>query len=111
MERREAPREFVRDSGAAELSEGVVRIWSARMDDGKGAWHVVERFGRVVVIGDDEVHAEFFGGLCGLDRSDSAIDGDDDLGAVVCKGLDGFAVEAVAFLDTVGDVGGDFGVG
>lgn len=81
------------------------------MDNGEGARHVVERFGWVVVIGDDEVYTEFMSGLSGLDRGDSAIDGDDHLGAIACEGLDRFAVEAVAFFDAMGDVGGDFGVG
>jgi len=64
-----------------------------------------------VVIGDDEVYAEFFGGLCGCGGGDAAIDCDDDFGALVGECFDGGFVEAVAFVDSVGDVGGDFGVG
>ena len=64
-----------------------------------------------MVVGDDEVDAEFFGDDCGVGCSDAAVDGDDDFGACISEGLDGGFVEAVAFIEAVGDVGVDFGVG
>lgn len=110
VEGRESPGEFVGDSGAAEFSEGVLRVWSSWVDDGEGAWHVVHLRGWVVVIGDDEVDAEVFGFDCGVDGGDAAVDGDDDLCSGLGECFDCGFVEAVAFIDAVGDVGGDLSV-
>lgn len=113
MEGRESPGEFVGDSGAAEFAEGVLRVWSPWVDDCVGVWHVGDVCRWVVVVGDDEIDAEFFGFGCGGDGGDAAVDGDDDLGSDILYGVgecfDGGFVEAVAFFDAVGDVGGDFG--
>ncbi len=107
MEGCESPGEFVRDSGAAEFSEGVLRVWTARVDDREGVGHVGDVCRWIVVVGDDEVDAELFGFGCGVDGGDSAVDGDDDLCSGLCECFDCRFVEAVAFFDAVGDVGGD----
>jgi hypothetical protein len=57
-----------------------------------------------VVISDDEVYAALAGQRGGFVRGDATIDGDDELRALVGELGDGFGVEAVAFLDAVGDV-------
>lgn len=107
MEGGEAPCEFVCNSCAAEFSEWVLRIRSARVDDGERIGHVAQVCGWVVVVCDDEVDVEVFCDECWGGCGDAAIHGDDDLGALFCECADGVVVEAVAFFDAVGDVGGD----
>lgn len=110
MEGCESPSEFVRDSGAAEFSEGVGGVWSSWMDDGEGIGYVVHLSGWVVMVGDDEIDTEFFGFGCWSDGGNAAVDGDDDFGTGIGECFDRGFVEAVAFVDAVGDVGGDLGV-
>jgi len=106
----EAPGELVGDGGAREIAEGVGGVWAARVDDGVGGGEIVDGGWGVVVIGDDEVDAGLSGGEGGLDGGDAAVDGDDDFGALGGERAEGVGVEAVAFVESVWDVGGDVGV-
>ena len=63
--------------------------------------------GPLVVVGDDQIDAELFGDLRLIDGGDAAVDGDDEGRAVAVELFDGLAVEAVALVDAVGDVGLD----
>jgi hypothetical protein len=57
-----------------------------------------------VVVGDDQVHAAVAGDLGLLDGGDAAVDRDDQLRALVAQLGQRLGVQAVAFLDAVGDV-------
>ena len=81
------------------------------MNDCEGVRDVARVFGRVVVVGDDEVYAECLCVLSLVCCGDAAIDGDDELCAGLCDGRERVGVEAVALVEAVGDVGGDLRVG
>jgi len=105
----DAPGEFVGDACAAEFAEGVGGVWAAGVDDGVAIGHVVEVGWGVVVVGDDEVYAEFFCAECGGVGGDAAVDGDEEFGALVGEGVNCGFVEAIALVEAVGDVGVDCG--
>src|SRR5438874_6731332 len=59
----------------------------------------------LVMIGDNQVDAFFARDICGADRGDATVDGDDELCLpFVAEGSDRLRVQAVAFVDAVGDV-------
>ncbi len=58
-----------------------------------------------MVIGDDEGEAEGAGGFGFFDAGDSAVDGDDDIASLGRDCAQRVVVEAVAFVDAIGDVG------
>ena len=64
---------------------------------------------RLVMVGDDQIHAELAGHVGGLERRDAAIDGDENARARLGQGAHRLAVEAVAFLDPMGDIEIDLG--
>ena len=130
----DAPRQLERDAGAAEVRVGVGRAvasggaggrWCSSREGG-ARWRSAEcgwrsrvrdrsphsalrnphpRFALpLVVIRHDQIDAALARDLRRLDRGDAAVDGDDQLGAVVAELRDRLGVEAVAFVDAVGDV-------
>ena len=68
-----------------------------------------QRRSRLVMVRDDQVHAELLRQVRRRDRGDPAIDGDQQPGARLGQGADRLAVQAVAFVDAVGDVVIDLG--
>ena len=93
----ESGRELVGDARSAEPLEGVVR--DDRMDDRA----VGEDLAREVMVSDHDLHAGGPGGGDLLDGADSAIDGDDELGAPALDLLDARHRQAVAVGEPVGD--------
>src|SRR5688572_207888 len=57
-----------------------------------------------MMIRHNQIHAPVFGYFRWLDGSDAAVDGDDELGAVVAELGDRFGIQAVSFVDAVGGV-------
>lgn len=135
----DGPREFEGDASAAEVGVGVgggrvvSRQWSvvrgfcrlatghwplgqSGVDDGAGRR---EFCGEFVVIGNDDIHVLLAGQRDGGDGRNPAVDGDEELGAALAPfgtaGVDdrlhGIGIEAVAFIDAVGDVDVDVGPG
>ncbi len=105
----DGPGEFEGDAGAAEVGVGVGgEAGEAGVDDEVG---IGESGGEFVVVGDDDVNVMAAGEGDGFEGGAAAVDGDEEICAVVDGGLDGVAVEAVAFIDAVGDVGMDIGGG
>ena len=56
------------------------------------------------MVGDDDIHAQAFGVRHFLDAANAAVDRDQELG-LGSDARNGVQVEAVALVDTVGDVG------
>ena len=63
------------------------------------------------MIGDDQIDVVFLGDVGGGEVGDAAIDGNDQLCVVLGELFDSFGVEAITFVDAVGDVKIDVGVG
>ena len=96
----DGPSQFEGHHRARRMRVGIVRI-QPRMHNGLHFRQTVARF---VVVGDDDLHAEFIGQLDLVEAGDAAIDGDHQLGAALGQLADGVGVEAVALIDAVGDV-------
>src|SRR5436190_18537307 len=58
----------------------------------------------LMMVGDDQIDAALAGDLGLFNRSDAAIDADDQAGALVADLRDRLGVEAVALVDAVRDV-------
>ncbi len=97
----ERPGELEGDARAAQQAEGVRRARQARMDEDIGGRQFVLH---LVVIGDDEFHAQppGFVGFC--DAGDAAIDGNHHTRAARRDLAQRVAVEAVALVESAGDV-------
>ena len=78
-----------------------------RMHQGRRAR---QRLLRLVMIGDDQLHAEPGRLVRFVEAGDAAIDGDDDVGAVLGELLQRLVVEAVAVVEAVRHVELDLGI-
>ena len=83
------------------MAAGLVRI-----EDGERARHAEFRFGQMVV-GDDEVEAEFGGGIGGGKGANAGVDADDETNAFAGGGFENLALHAVAFAQAMRDVEAD----
>jgi hypothetical protein len=64
---------------------------------------------RVVVVGDDQVQSDAAGMLGFLHRADAAVHGDHKAHAFIKQSIQGIDVQAVAFVEAVGDVAAHHG--
>src|SRR6202012_3367854 len=90
---------------------GVGAAGLVGIENGESAGQDGVRSGRgfgQVMIGDDEIEAEGFGGLCGGEGADASIDADDEADALRGCGFKNLIAHAVAFAKTVRDVETDF---
>ena len=83
------------------MSEPRHVVLAVGIDHGAGARQLLVG---LVVIDDDDVAAELAGARQRLAAGGAAVDGDDELGAVLDEPFDGRRVRAVAFEQAVGDV-------
>ena len=97
-------RELPDDAGAAEAREGIVAL--QRRDDGAGG----ERLGRAVVIGDDDLEPERARVLDLGDSGDPAVDGEDEVEALLGEPRQRLPVQAVALLEPRRQMPGDVGI-
>ena len=104
----DSPGELEGDAGAAEMGIGIRRSRQTGMDDGEA----IGKHGRIavpiVMVGDDQIDAALASDEGGFDGGDAAIDGDDEFGAVVDDLGQGLGIQAVSFVDAMGNVGFDF---
>ena len=88
-------------AGRAQVSEARHVVLAVGIDDGAGARQLLVG---LVVIDDDDVAAELAGPRQRLAAGGAAVDGDDELRAVLDQPFDGRWVRAVAFEQAVGNV-------
>ena len=89
-------RELEGDADAGETGEGVAGQLGRDDDAGR------ELAGQLVMVGDDDVHAELLRQPHLLDRVDAAVDGDQQTHAVGRQLLDGGGHDTVPFGEAVG---------
>ena len=95
---KECAREFICQTGTAEISERICALWEPGIDNGvrKGQMRW-----RLVVVGDDHIHPPLFRQRHRLYRTDAAVHGDDQRDALRRKFLNGTVRHAIAVLDPV----------
>ena len=107
---RDRPGELEGDPYAGEVAEGVAGAGLFGVDDGDG---LGERAFGLVVVGYDEVDAEFAGEPGLFVCADAAVGGDDEVDALLFERAEAVGVEAVPFFDAareeIRDAGGQHG--
>ncbi len=94
-------------SGPAQAGERIATSGQAGMDD---RFSVGQFIRGAVVIGNDQLQAQSAGKLCFGDAGNPAIDGNDQRRVGVGDLLQSFLVEAIAFVQAIGDMIMDIGV-
>ena len=95
--------QFEAHSATTEVVEGIVAVFPFGIQYGHGLGQLVFR---KVVVTDDDVDALGTGILYFLDGLDAAVQGDDEVDAVVGGPVQGLVREAVAFVVAVRDIEG-----
>ena len=90
-------------AGRAEMAEARQVVLPVRVHDGE---RLRQPLGRLVVVEDDGIEAETPGLGQGFDARRPAIDGDEDIGALLLQRPDGIDIRAVALRDPVRDMDG-----
>jgi len=97
----DGPSHFQRDAGAAQPAKRIRRAGQAGVDDGR---RLGESRAWLVVIRDDQAHAPLLRQRGLFAACDPAVDRDDQLRALVGEPGNGLAVQAVPFVEAVGQV-------
>ena len=104
--RGDRPGQLEGHAGAAQVAEGIGGARQPRMDEHVGRR---QRLVEMMMVGDDELHAQGPGPSGRLHGGDPAVHRDDQAAAVGGERLDGPRLEAVAVLEAVGHVPADAG--
>ena len=90
-------------AGRAEMAEARQVVLPVRVHDGE---RLRQPLGRLVVVEDDGIEAEAPGLGQGFDARRPAIDGDQDIGALLLQRPDGIDIRAIALRDPIRDMDG-----
>ena len=91
--------------GNTHAGEGFVRISAAGLVGVHHGDSFRQNLFAFVVVGDDQIHAQFLAKLGFFHGGDAAVYGNDELYTLLCQCVEGQGVQAVAFLQPTGDLG------